>query len=613
MTYGPSIPSPTIKRKARNDRSVLNGMAMTEFGANYRRLRISFWCMALALGAGDAWATRFTMNPDGISYLDIGDAYWRGEWHMAINAYWSPLYSWILGLFLKVLKPSPYWEYPLVHLVNFVIYVGTLACFEFFLSKFIRICRAPGKEPGEAGESALPEWAWWALGYSLFIWTSLVMITLGTVTPDMCTAGFVYLALGLTLQIRAGVAPRRSFVFLGVVLGFAYLAKAAMFPLAFVFLAVAMLSLENLRKAIPHTAMSALVFVAITVPYVAAISQARGRLTFGDSGGLNYAGCVNGVDFWFPGDSGRMKCVGVGLVEGVDEIESTNGKMLLHPVKRIFDAPATYQFEGPVEGTYPFWYDPSYWQEGIKPHFDLRGQASAVMRGIESYCSLCFNVFLQLNVTAGLCILYLLAPKASVCIKRAAKNWPLVLPGLSALGLYALVFAQYRYIAAFVLILWLAAFSGVCIPSSKRSRTLIAVIIISIAATTVASACWYVVENPIAVMSIEPVDWQAAMALKELGIRSGDKVAVIAREPMADHLPFAARLARTQIIAQVNRRDRFFAAAPSTQCQVIEAIARSGAKAILTSAEPPHAASGIHWEALELTGYYICMLEKEKR
>jgi hypothetical protein len=31
------------------------------------------------------------MNPaDGISYLDIGDAYWRGDWHMAINAFWSP-------------------------------------------------------------------------------------------------------------------------------------------------------------------------------------------------------------------------------------------------------------------------------------------------------------------------------------------------------------------------------------------------------------------------------------------------------------------------------------------------------------------------------------------
>src|SRR3954452_20137182 len=86
-------------------------------------LRISCWLIALALGAAQAWATRFTMNPDGVSYLDIGDAYWRRDWPNAINAYWSPLYSWILGGFLKVIKPSIYWEYPLVHLVNFLIYV----------------------------------------------------------------------------------------------------------------------------------------------------------------------------------------------------------------------------------------------------------------------------------------------------------------------------------------------------------------------------------------------------------------------------------------------------------------------------------------------------------
>src|SRR5262245_31889130 len=106
--------------------------------SNHKLMRVTCWVVALVLGAAQAWVTRFTMNPDGVSYLDIGDAYWRGDWHNAINAYWSPLYSWILGLLLKALRPSSYWEYPLVHLVNFLIYVAALACFEFFLGTFIR-------------------------------------------------------------------------------------------------------------------------------------------------------------------------------------------------------------------------------------------------------------------------------------------------------------------------------------------------------------------------------------------------------------------------------------------------------------------------------------------
>src|SRR6266849_4808446 len=133
---------------------------------NYQLLRIFYWAVALALGAAQAWATRFTMNPDGISYLDIGDAYWRGDWHNAINAYWSPLYSWILGFFLKVVKPSAYWEYPLAHLVNFLIYVVALGCFEFFLATFIAQQKERDESLSEQDEIGIPEWAWWVLGYS---------------------------------------------------------------------------------------------------------------------------------------------------------------------------------------------------------------------------------------------------------------------------------------------------------------------------------------------------------------------------------------------------------------------------------------------------------------
>src|SRR5204862_3142344 len=98
--------------------------------SDYKFLRISCWFVALALGAADASVTRFTMYPDGVSYLDVGDAFWRGDWHNAVNAYWSPVYPLIAGFFLKIFQPSIYGEYPLVHLVNFLIYSAALICFE---------------------------------------------------------------------------------------------------------------------------------------------------------------------------------------------------------------------------------------------------------------------------------------------------------------------------------------------------------------------------------------------------------------------------------------------------------------------------------------------------
>src|SRR5438445_712033 len=89
-----------------------------------------------------------------------------------------------------------------------------------------------------------------------------------------------------------------------------------MFPLSFVFLAVAGFSYGNLWKAIPRVLLSALIFLAIASPFIAAISRAKGRLTFGDSGRWNYVVFVDGVQPLYPQD-----------------------EALRHRVAKVFDAP----------------------------------------------------------------------------------------------------------------------------------------------------------------------------------------------------------------------------------------------------------------------------------
>ena len=78
------------------------------------------------------------MQADGISYLDMGDAIIRGDWKMAINGYWSPLYPWLQGLAAWAIKPTPYWQFTVVHLVNFLIYLFALACFDTLLQALAR-------------------------------------------------------------------------------------------------------------------------------------------------------------------------------------------------------------------------------------------------------------------------------------------------------------------------------------------------------------------------------------------------------------------------------------------------------------------------------------------
>ncbi|MBZ5683886.1 MAG: hypothetical protein LAP86_02520 [Acidobacteriia bacterium] len=89
---------------------------------------------SVLLGLLHAWMSRYAMNPDGMSYLDLGDSFFHRDWAHAVNAWWSPLYPWVVGNVCGILKPSMKWEFPLVHAVNFGIFLVALLAFRYLLS-----------------------------------------------------------------------------------------------------------------------------------------------------------------------------------------------------------------------------------------------------------------------------------------------------------------------------------------------------------------------------------------------------------------------------------------------------------------------------------------------
>src|SRR2546426_3909333 len=130
---------------------------------NYQvsRLRAVFWLIGIVIGLLQAWHDRNMIVNDTISHLDMADAYFRGDWRMAINGCWNPLYAWLLGLAMFVVKPSSYWEYPTVHFVLFLIFSFAFCCFEFFLRELIRFHKAIRKTNASGEEDpTVPERTW---------------------------------------------------------------------------------------------------------------------------------------------------------------------------------------------------------------------------------------------------------------------------------------------------------------------------------------------------------------------------------------------------------------------------------------------------------------------
>src|SRR5260370_29905072 len=195
-----------------------------------------------------------------------------------------------------------------------------------------------------------------------------------------------------------------------------------MFPLAFVFLFSAFclrrLAGDTFRAAALRTLLAAGVFAGFALPLVLALSAMKGRATFGDSGRISYTEYIDRA---------------TKTVHWQGEPLGTGNPA--HPTRKIFSDPPVYEFAAPIQGSYPPWYDPSYWYEGVRPHFLLKGQLWTLFRAANLY----LKIFSQSGaLLAGLAAVWFTRRKARSCGIGASGSWLVILPSVAALAVYSL-------------------------------------------------------------------------------------------------------------------------------------------------------------------------------
>lgn len=531
------------------------------------------WIAGLSLLCGlviaqQSWIARFAMNPDGISYLDVGDQIWRGNLQAALHPYWSPLYPCLLGLALKLLAPPPAMEPLIVHAVHGVIGLLALASFTFFVLQW----------------SGLPTRAFRirvGLAYGLFLWATVELIGLGQITPDLLVSALVYLIAGLCCRIASPRGGWGAGVLLGLILGLAYFAKAAMLPLAvalLVLLAIPRVFVPRRRSSI---AIAAVVFFATVTPYIVALSRDRGRLTFGDAGRINYAWAVL-----------REVPTHVAWTES-----SPAAGTPVHPPRLLGIAPTVLEFKDTAPGTYPLWYNPAFFYEGLRVHVDLWKQARAILRSIRHLPLAHGSAFAPL--LAGLLVLGALGfrPRFDV-----SKLWLLLWPA-AAIGMFMLVSIDPRYIAGFLVLFWISIYEA--IPQVPPARTVMAVIVVCVFLPPVLAAT-----RPETRISDSHV--AVASELGRLGLQPGDEIAT-AGYPFD---VYYARLARLRIVSNIGFRgnpiaedtDRFWALSDAESAALKQKLQGIGVKAIVSRGNCERG-----WHAIASTDYCVLMLEGADR
>ncbi len=536
------------------------------------------------IGLLQTWAHRHDFTPDGISYVELGWAGARSGIAHLVNGYWSPLYPFLLSLEFRIFSPSPRIEFAAVHLLNFALFIVTVACFELFLKELILARRGASSLP--AGSIDDPERRLWLWGGVLFVWATQFWLGPFLITPDLCVAALTFLATALLLRIRCGPASWPVFLLLGACLGISYLAKTAMFLIAPVFLLSALVLARtcglSLRAAAIRTVAATAVFALIAVPFIHALSMQKGRLTIGDAGRINYAEYADGATLW---------------IHWQGEPEGTGTPA--HPTRKVFADPALYEFASPVGGTYPPWYDPSYWYEGIHQSFTLKNQLWAMFRAANAYLR-CFSKSGALwLVVAALWLFW----KKTFCWGRlAAGAWLVLLPSVATLAMYELVHVEYRFVAPSALILLLGALAKVRFKESASPWNVKRLPLIIALAPAVAIAWSAGRDVTLLVRNAPDEQWELAQQVRGIGISPGTQVATFGSGLNAGW----AHLAGVRIIAEIPDKElpRYLAADDGRKQQILDLVSSLGAATVVTW-NPAVAHSSHEWRTLPGTHYFV--------
>jgi len=522
---------------------------------NCQHIRNVFRVLGFVLASAHSFVARNSFGPDCRSYVEVARAYLRHDWAMAINAYWSPLYSWFLVIVLCITRPTLRSEIPIIHFANLLVFLACMASFEFFWSRVVRLASMPGSR---SDLSPLPVSALWVLGYAAFIWETAGSL-MALVGPDLCVTAVVFLAAGLLLQFQVADQPLGTYAWFGAVLGVGYLTKSVMFPMAFVFLAASLAS-QPQRKHAARLALAFTVFLALAIPEGVLLSHAKGHLTFSDTHKMS----VPWSTFGLPVRHWQGQPPGFGVPT--------------HPTRKVYQHPAVYEFNGPIRASYPPWFDPSYWNEGMHARFDPSTIAKHAARNAVRILS--YFAVPQVWLVGILLLVLTVEPGATAA--AVSRCWFLAVSSAAVFCLYALTFSEYRFMPAWKILVWAAILAGLRLTARRASLPAYRWLAAGVAFIMLAS-----VANGIRGEYVEgrhddaTPEYQTAEGLRKMGLRPRDKVGIMG----FDNDAIWPYLAGFSVVAEIDTQDvcDFWKAPAQVQADVLLRFRQAGATAVVAN------------------------------
>lgn len=562
----------------------------------------------------------YQVDGDAVAYMDLADLIHAHHWHAVVDSYWHPLYPAFLTLAQVAFHPTRWTELAAYDRINFVIFLLNVVAVCVFVGALTKLRqRFAMGVASESGQPLLSRAGLQMLGLGMLVIASGRELPLGKVGPDallqaLMLGGFAALMYALTAESIAAAAGCALAV--GACFGLAYLTKSFAFAIGVLSIVVMVVfGLWLMRRGVKWAAVSAVlalaVFGAIAGPYVAAMTHKYGHLDFGDSGALNYA--------WYSGNTEKMH-----LEPWMTDQFGTATVHLVHPEKQLLATPGIYSYKAVPNGTYPDWFDPGWFNDGVKPHVKLRPLIARDKRNVALVVRYLLN-----HPEPWVLLLLLLAMGAGVrrsSWKAQGFALPMLFLGLAIWAIYGLVNIEERYVTLGYLMLVLAVFALLRDPQITDGentgwRTLTASAMVALFAfLALGSSLRTSLEErrlqPAGVPAWEsPAIFDAAHGLAKLGVKPGDEIACMGVTAcLHDH--YWARLAGARITTEIYAPEQknlleAWEDLPDQQ-QAVATVKAQGAK-VMVAYFAPHdkarrTAEEQGWRELDGTSYWALPL-----
>jgi hypothetical protein len=549
-----------------------------------------FYCALVAIVTfGYALYDPYIIDGDAVAYMDIGDLIRAHTWPGIVNGYWHPLYPALLALGHTLFHSNRFNELHAYYLVNYAIFLLQMVAIVLFTDSIVKLRDASAPVASVLSTSKgiqsflLDQTVMRYVGLALLVIASQRELSLGRVRPDALLQALILFGLtALLTYLRTSLL--RHAALMGLVFGFAYLTKSFAFVLTLGSILVLILfrwiyQRRPLFRSIAPAAIAFVCFALIAGPYVAALTKQKGRLNFGDSGALNYA--------WFVGGTEKMH-----LEPWQTDKFGSAEVHLKHPEKQLMASPGIYSYEAEPYGTYPAWFDTTFFNDTIKPHTAIKGEIKRGSRNVV----LVFRYILNHPEPAVLLALFLLLGAGITFGWRPTTNAFWLVPlgmGAAMWVIYGTVNIEERYVTVGYLAIVLTLFAmltGVSGRLSLNVRALATAILLFFAVLEPVESLRTVADlrRQVSVLHLKagwdnPHVFDAAQALGNLGVKPGDPIACIGwRGCLYDH--YWARVAGVRILTEVYvpdaSADGFLETLPNRE-QAIATLRATGDKVLV--------------------------------